>query len=292
MQSNCAQIRRNKFAYFLNFWNILDVILILLSLLCIAFDIYRSQAVASKLGQLLQNDQQFMDFDFLSYWQVQFNNAVAWALFIAYIKVLSFFLLLSSFFFFFFLLLLPSSVFNLTLSSTSSGARPRVARSISIPLYECVHYTVQLMVSFASQVFKYVSFSKTMSQLQVTLGACARDLAGFSIMFGIVFVAFAQLGYLAFGTQVAGFSSIGQSLYARVTYSTVLVHCTTLYLLGSTFWTDRTFSYLSGAAQYMHCLLTRILHLQFTLPVLTEGSRCSALCSATSTSTSWSARTA
>ena len=65
-----------------------------------------------------------------------------------------------------------------------------------------------------AQVFKYVSFSKTMSQLEVTLGACARDLAGFSIMFGIVFVAFAQLGYLAFGTQVAGFSSIGQALYA------------------------------------------------------------------------------
>ena len=80
------QIRRNKFAYFLNFWNLLDLVLILLSLLCIAFDIYRSQAVSNKLGQLLQNDQIFMDFDFLSYWQVQFNNAVAWALFIAYIK--------------------------------------------------------------------------------------------------------------------------------------------------------------------------------------------------------------
>ena len=63
--------------------------LILLSLLCIAFDIYRSQAVSNKLGQLLQNDQIFMDFDFLSYWQVQFNNAVAWALFIAYIKALA-----------------------------------------------------------------------------------------------------------------------------------------------------------------------------------------------------------
>ncbi|VDN11951.1 unnamed protein product [Dibothriocephalus latus] len=50
-------------------------------------------------------------------------------------------------------------------------------------------------------IFKYVSFNKTMNQLNLTLGQCAKDIAGFGVMFFIVFFAFAQLGYLAFGTQ-------------------------------------------------------------------------------------------
>lgn len=32
---------------------------------------------------------------------------------------------------------------------------------------------------------------------------CAKDVAGFAVMFFIVFFAFAQLGYLLFGTQVS-----------------------------------------------------------------------------------------
>lgn len=36
----------------------------------------------------------------------------------------------------------------------------------------------------------------------VFLQQCAKDVAGFAIMFFIVFFAFAQLGYLLFGTQV------------------------------------------------------------------------------------------
>lgn len=46
-----------------------------------------------------------------------------------------------------------------------------------------------------------------MTQLSSTLGSCAKDLAGFAIMFFIVFFSFAQLGYLAFGTQAKDFSS-------------------------------------------------------------------------------------
>lgn len=37
----------------------------------------------------------------------------------------------------------------------------------------------------------------------VFLSQCAKDVAGFAIMFFIVFFAFAQLGYLLFGTQVS-----------------------------------------------------------------------------------------
>ncbi|CAG0885259.1 unnamed protein product [Darwinula stevensoni] len=43
--------------------------------------------------------------------------------------------------------------------------------------------------------------------------SCAKDVAGFAIMFFIVFFAFAQLGYLLFGTQVEDFSTFGDSVF-------------------------------------------------------------------------------
>lgn len=52
------------------------------------------------------------------------------------------------------------------------------------------------------KLFKYLSFNKTMTQLSGTLAAATRDLAGFCVMFFIIFFAFAQLGYLLFGIQV------------------------------------------------------------------------------------------
>ena len=62
------------------------------------------------------------------------------------------------------------------------------------------------------QVFKYISFNKTMTQLSSTLARCAKDLAGFAVMFFIIFLAFAQLGYLIFGTQVKDFSSFDAAM--------------------------------------------------------------------------------
>ena len=53
-----------------------------------------------------------------------------------------------------------------------------------------------LHCSYHSQTFKYISFNKTMTQLSSTLSRCAKDLAGFAVMFFIIFLAFAQLGYL------------------------------------------------------------------------------------------------
>ncbi|KAI5932542.1 Polycystic kidney disease 2-like 1 protein [Manis javanica] len=57
------------------------------------------------------------------------------------------------------------------------------------------------------KVFKYISFNKTMTQLSSTLARCAKDILGFAVMFFIVFFAYAQLGYLLFGTQVENFSA-------------------------------------------------------------------------------------
>ncbi|XP_015979751.2 polycystic kidney disease 2-like 1 protein isoform X3 [Rousettus aegyptiacus] len=57
------------------------------------------------------------------------------------------------------------------------------------------------------KIFKYISFNKTMTQLSSTLARCAKDILGFAVMFFIVFFAYAQLGYLLFGTQVENFST-------------------------------------------------------------------------------------
>ncbi|CAG2101885.1 unnamed protein product [Medioppia subpectinata] len=71
------------------------------------------------------------------------------------------------------------------------------------------------VLSFVAWVklFKYISFNKTMSQLSSTLSRCAKDIAGFGVMFFIVFFAFAQLGYLLFGTQVKDYSSFGKAVF-------------------------------------------------------------------------------
>ena len=74
-------------AYFKSFWNILDIIVILLAICCIVFNIYRSFAVINKLEDLLSRPEQYPDFEFLSYWQVVFNSAIAIMVFFAWVKV-------------------------------------------------------------------------------------------------------------------------------------------------------------------------------------------------------------
>ncbi len=51
-----------------------------------------------------------------------------------------------------------------------------------------------------------------MTQLSTTLSRCAKDVLGFSVMFMIVFLAYAQLGYLLFGTLVSDYQSFGISM--------------------------------------------------------------------------------
>ncbi|PAA66722.1 hypothetical protein BOX15_Mlig004710g1 [Macrostomum lignano] len=142
------EIKRHKLGYFKSFWNWLDILVIIISLVCAGFNVYRTIAVGNKLTELLKDESKFPDFDFLSYWQLQFNNAIAITVFFAWVKI-----------------------------------------------------------------FKYISFNKTMTQLSSTLGACAKDLVGFAVMFFIIFFAFAQLGYLIFGTQVKDFREFQQAIF-------------------------------------------------------------------------------
>ena len=111
------------------------------------FNLYRQVKVDNMLESLIANDQQFIDFEFLCYWSMQYNNAMAFMVFLAWVKI-----------------------------------------------------------------FKYVSFNKTMTQLSLTLSRCAKDVSGFAVMFFIVFLAYAQLGFLCFGTQVYDFSTFAHSM--------------------------------------------------------------------------------
>lgn len=52
-----------------------------------------------------------------------------------------------------------------------------------------------------------------MTQLSSTLSRCAKDIIGFAIMFFIIFFAYAQLGYLVFGSQVDEFATFQNCMY-------------------------------------------------------------------------------
>jgi hypothetical protein len=136
------EIRIHKMSYFKGFWNILDIVIILFSIVACAFRIYQSKNVTGLLSLVHQSGEKFADFEKIAWWTVQYQLMIALTVFIAWIKL-----------------------------------------------------------------FKYISFNRTMTQLQQTLSRCAADIAGFAVMFFIIFVAYAQLGYLIFGTIVSDFNS-------------------------------------------------------------------------------------
>uniref|UniRef100_A0A8C6SGU8 Polycystic kidney disease 2-like 1 n=1 Tax=Neogobius melanostomus TaxID=47308 RepID=A0A8C6SGU8_9GOBI len=144
------ELRIHRFSYFGSIWNILDIVVILLAIIAIIFNVFRTVKVDGLLGNLLENPDIYADFEFLAFWQTQYNNMNAVNLFFAWIKI-----------------------------------------------------------------FKYISFNKTMTQLSSTLGRCAKDIVGFAIMFFIVFFAYAQLGYLLFGTEVASFSTFVKCIFTQ-----------------------------------------------------------------------------
>jgi hypothetical protein len=49
--------------------------------------VYRTIKVSDILSELLKEPEKYADFEFLSFWQIQFNNAVAIAVFCSWVKV-------------------------------------------------------------------------------------------------------------------------------------------------------------------------------------------------------------
>ncbi|MBZ3874533.1 Polycystic kidney disease 2-like 1 protein [Sciurus carolinensis] len=144
------ELRMHQLHYLRSIWNVLDLVVILLSIVAMGFHIFRTLEVNRLMGKLLQQPNTYADFEFLAFWQTQYNNMNAVNLFFAWIKI-----------------------------------------------------------------FKYISFNKTMTQLSSTLARCAKDILGFAVMFFIVFFAYAQLGYLLFGTQVENFSTFINCIFTQ-----------------------------------------------------------------------------
>ncbi|XP_062851470.1 polycystin-2-like protein 1 [Trichomycterus rosablanca] len=144
------ELRIHKLSYFNSVWNVLDLVVILLAVVAIVFNVFRTVKVTNLLGELIKKPGIYADFEFLAFWQTQYNNMNAVNLFFAWIKI-----------------------------------------------------------------FKYISFNKTMTQLSSTLARCATDIMGFAVMFFIVFFAYAQLGYLLFGTQVESFSTFNKCIFTQ-----------------------------------------------------------------------------
>lgn len=64
------------------------------------------------------------------------------------------------------------------------------------------------------KVFNYIGINKTMNQLAATLSRSTKDIGGFAVMFAVFFFAYAQFGYLVFGTQIADYSTFYSSVFA------------------------------------------------------------------------------
>jgi len=85
--SSTVQIKKVRLAYFKGFWNILDIVVIVIAFCCVVFSIYRTSEVNNKLEELLANPDVFPDFSSLAYWQVTYNSALAILVFICWVKV-------------------------------------------------------------------------------------------------------------------------------------------------------------------------------------------------------------
>ncbi|KAF2897002.1 hypothetical protein ILUMI_09174 [Ignelater luminosus] len=137
-----------RWTYMTQFWNYIDLILLVLAYCCLALGATRVQVVITTLNKYLYVTDEYANFEFVARLHIIYNCFVAIFLFFTYVKI-----------------------------------------------------------------FKYLSFNKTMGQLNNTLHRCALDIVGFSVMFFIIFFAYAELGYLLFGTEVEGFSSFGVSMF-------------------------------------------------------------------------------
>jgi len=142
------EIREHGFAYFTVFGNLLDIVVIGVSITQILLNFYMFYQVNDKLDGLMKLPFQYADFTNLSKSSKTFTYLAGFNVFVAWLKV-----------------------------------------------------------------FKYLSFNKTMTQLSGTLSKCSKELSGFTVMFLIIFFAFAQLGFLLFGTQVEDFNNFVSASY-------------------------------------------------------------------------------
>uniref|UniRef100_A0A8C1WFA4 Polycystic kidney disease 2-like 1 n=2 Tax=Cyprinus carpio TaxID=7962 RepID=A0A8C1WFA4_CYPCA len=81
------EFRIHRLSHFNSIWNILDIVVILLAVVAIVFSVFRTIKVDELLGNLLEQPNIYADFEFLAFWQTQYNNMNAVNLFFALIKI-------------------------------------------------------------------------------------------------------------------------------------------------------------------------------------------------------------
>ncbi|CAJ0572436.1 unnamed protein product, partial [Mesorhabditis spiculigera] len=143
------EIMKWRLRYFESFWNIIDVLVILLSIVTIVLSLNRIRVFENRVNILVNDDLEVASMDDAVTANNNYSNFLAVLLFFSWMKI-----------------------------------------------------------------FKYISFNKTMSQLSATLSRSAKDIGGFAVMFFIFFFAYAQFGYLCFGTQIQDYSTFYSAVFA------------------------------------------------------------------------------
>nr|AKN21729.1 PKD2-3 [Schmidtea mediterranea] len=144
------EFREIKWQIFKNYWSIQDMVVVLVSIMCISFNIYRVIYVNQQISTVIVSDDTYPQFDQISKYDRLFQHFISINLFIAILKI-----------------------------------------------------------------FKYIRFNKTMTHLSSTLGRSGKEIFGFSVMFLIVFIAFAQLAYLMFGSNATDYSGMQTSVLSQ-----------------------------------------------------------------------------
>uniref|UniRef100_A0A8C8YSH4 Polycystin 2 like 2, transient receptor potential cation channel n=1 Tax=Prolemur simus TaxID=1328070 RepID=A0A8C8YSH4_PROSS len=80
------KIKEFKSAYFKSIWNWLELLLLLLCFVAVAFNTYCNIQIFLLLGHLLKSTEKYSDFYFLAYWHIYYNNIIAITIFFAWIK--------------------------------------------------------------------------------------------------------------------------------------------------------------------------------------------------------------
>ncbi|XP_030068239.1 polycystin-2-like protein 2 [Microcaecilia unicolor] len=150
------KLKKQKWDYFRSVWNMLDVLLVLISFLSIVFNLYRTSKVSLLIEKLLNTPNQYPNFQFLAYWQTQYNNMIAVTVFFAWIKIFKFI------------------SFNKTMSQLSSTLS-RCAKDIigfAIMFFIIFFSYAQLgYLIFGSQVDEFSSFPNCIfTQFRIILG--------------------------------------------------------------------------------------------------------------------------
>ncbi|XP_069754611.1 polycystin-2-like protein 2 isoform X2 [Narcine bancroftii] len=81
------ELYSSRFLYFKSFWNCLDFLIVLFSLVAIFYNIFRTIKVSQLLQNLLKNSGSYPNLYFLAFWQNRYNIIIAFTAFIAWIKI-------------------------------------------------------------------------------------------------------------------------------------------------------------------------------------------------------------